>query len=76
MAVKDSVELRVLHSDQLVTERGPLLKGMRCKASPVEAFFLQRWGVCERRDGGPTVLRETREYSAVHREPPSIAYRS
>ncbi len=75
MAVKDSVELRVLHSGQLVTERGPLLKGMRLKASEVEAAFLQRWGICERKDGGPRVPRETRERSAVVRESPRVFHR-
>ncbi len=76
MAAKDSVELRVLHSGQFVTERGvTLLKGMRCKASPVEAFFLQRCGVCERTDGGPVVPRETRERSAVCSERPVVLTR-
>jgi len=75
MAVKDTVELRVLRSGVFTTPRGPLLKGMRYRASSVEAYFLQRWGVCERIDGGLTVPIETRERGPAVMQRPTIETR-
>lgn len=63
-----TVELRVLQSGGLIVNGLPLLRGMRHRASPVEAAYLQAAGVCERMNGAPSAShRSKREHAAVVR---------